>query len=68
MLTSKLLPTAGLPLVAQIESLEGSKTELRLKWLKNDTTVTSYRISGELESMGEWRRRTAALTKMSAMA
>lgn len=44
---------AGLPLVPQIESLEGSKTELRLKWLKNDTTATSYRIAGELESRGK---------------
>lgn len=44
---------AGLPLVPQIEGLEGSKTELRLKWLKNDTTATSYRIAGELESMGK---------------
>ena len=38
---------AGLPLVPQIESLTGSKTELRLTWLKNDTTATSYRIAGE---------------------
>ncbi|PRW20837.1 Ig-like domain repeat [Chlorella sorokiniana] len=35
----------GLPLVPQIESFTGSKTELRVTWLKNDTTATSYRIA-----------------------
>lgn len=43
----RLLPT-GLPLVPQIEGLAGSKSELRLTWLRNDTTATSYRIAGEL--------------------
>ncbi|PRW20946.1 fibronectin type III domain-containing [Chlorella sorokiniana] len=35
----------GLPLVPQIQGLDGSKTELRLTWLKNDTTATAYKIA-----------------------
>lgn len=32
----------------QVESLTGSKNELRVTWLKNDTTATAYRIAGEM--------------------
>lgn len=41
-------PRAGLPLVPLIQGLAGSKNELRVTWLKNDTTATSYKISGAL--------------------
>ena len=32
----------------QIQGLDGSRTELRLTWLKNDTTTTAYKIAGAL--------------------
>lgn len=37
-----------------IQGLAGSKNELRVTWLKNDTTATSYKISGAPWGWQKW--------------